>query len=203
MAVLLGAFFSSCAQKEGSPHSGVVQTVVDGDTIILADGRKVRYLGIDTPEMGRDHRPPQFLAQAAKQFNARLVQNQELRLEFDKEHYDQYGRLLAYLFLPDDRMVNAALVRQGLARVYLFPPNLRYRQLLVAAQRQAMQAHRGIWQRPLIADESYYVVNTRSLRFHRPHCRASKRISRQYRLILANPWDAYLQGYSPCRLCRP
>lgn len=201
--MLLGAFAWGCAGEDGPPRTGLVRTVVDGDTVILGDGRKVRYLGIDSPEMGRNHRPPQFLAQAAKKFNARLVLNQKLRLEYDLERYDQYGRLLAYVFLPDGRMVNAELVRQGLARVYLFPPNLRYRKQLVSGQRQAMAARRGLWRAPLKTEEAYYVGNTRSFRFHRPGCPASKRISRQNRVILANPREAYLQGYSPCRLCQP
>ncbi|MFP3866697.1 MAG: thermonuclease family protein [Desulfobacteraceae bacterium] len=181
----------------------MVQEVVDGDTITLADGRRVRYLGIDTPEMGWDQQPPEFLAPEAKKFNAQLVQNQKLHLEYDVERYDQYNRLLAYLFLPDERMVNAELVRQGLARVYLFPPNLRYKDLLVACQRQAMEAGQGIWQRPLKADEPYYLGNSNSFRFHRPDCQGAKKMSPENRIIFAHPQEAYAQGYSPCKMCRP
>lgn len=201
--MLLGALGWQCAPDPGPPQTGVVQTVLDGDTIILRQGRTVRYLGIDAPELGRNQRPPEFLARAAQDANARLVLNQELRLEYDVERYDQYGRLLAYVFLPDGRMVNAELVRQGLARVYLFPPNLSYQELLVTCQRRAIEARIGIWQRPCKAEERFYVGNRRSWRFHRPDCPASKKIAPQNRVILATPREAYLQGYSPCRLCRP
>jgi len=203
LCLWLGTCGWGCGCPEGPPQYGVVQEIIDGDTIILTDGRTVRYLGIDTPEMGQNHQPPDFLAEEAKKFNAQLVQNQRLRLEYDVERYDQYGRLLAYLFLPDNRMVNAELIRQGLAQVYLIPPNLRYQDLLVACQRQAMEARKGIWQRPLKADEPYYVGNSRSFRFHRPHCPAAKRMSRQNRIIFAHPQEAYFQGYGPCKMCRP
>jgi len=93
-----------------------------------------------------------------------------VRLEYDRLRYDRYGRLLAYVFLPDGVMVNAELVRRGLARVYLHPPNTRYRKVLVQAQRRALEARRGIWQQALKQDEPYYVANKRSLRFHRPDC---------------------------------
>ncbi|RLA90477.1 MAG: hypothetical protein DRG58_02030 [Deltaproteobacteria bacterium] len=199
----LGICGWGCGQPQGPPQYGMVQEVVDGDTIKLVDGRSVRYLGIDTPEMGRNHHPPEFLAQEAKEFNKKLVQNQKLRLEYDVERYDQYGRVLAYIFLPDKRMVNAELIRQGLAQVYLFPPNVKYRDLLVACQRQALEARQGLWQRPLKADEPYYVGNSRSFRFHRPHCRGAKSMAKPNRIIFDHPRAAYLQGYSPCKMCRP
>lgn len=203
VSLCLWVFFWSCEGSGWPPGEGTVERVVDGDTIILHGGGKVRYLGMDAPEMARDGRPKEFLASEAKEENARLVRNQKLRLEFDLERYDQYGRLLAYLFLPDGRMVNAELVRRGLARVYLIPPNLHYQASLVDCQRQAIQAKQGLWHTPLPSDESIYLCNTKSWRFHRPDCPAAKKITPAHRLSLPNTLEAYLRGYSPCRNCRP
>ena len=136
-------WFWAVPAKPDRPQKEYAAQVKDGDTIVLTDGRKVRYLGIDTPELSStDPRELEF-ARLAKQVNAELVQGVKLRLEYDVERYDQYNRLLAYLFLPDGRMVNLELVRRGLARVLLKPPNLRFRDELVQAQRQAIEAAPG------------------------------------------------------------
>jgi micrococcal nuclease len=199
----IGAFLWGCEGRQWPPREGTVERVVDGDTIILTGGGKVRYLGIDAPEMPKDGQPEEFLASEAKEENARLVYNQTLRLEFDLERYDQYGRLLAYLFLPDGKMVNAELVRRGLARVYLIPPNLHYQTALVDCQRQAIQKHQGLWNIPPPSEESIYICNPKAWRFHRPDCPAAKKITSANRLSLPNPLEAYLRGYSRCRNCKP
>ena len=80
--------------------------VIDGDTAVLEGGAHVRFLGIDAPEMERDGQPAQFMAHKSKAYVAGLIQGKLVRLEYDRERYDRYGRLLAYLFLPDGVMVN-------------------------------------------------------------------------------------------------
>ena len=100
----------------------------------------MRFLGIDAPEMERDGQPAQFMAHKSKAYVAGLIQGKLVRLEYDRERYDRYGRLLAYLFLPDGTMVNLAVVRQGLARVYAHAPNVRYQEALDATQQEAMAA---------------------------------------------------------------
>ena len=109
--------------------------VVDGDTADAGRRRQVRFLGIDAPEMERDGRPAEFMAHKSKDFVAELIQGKTVRLEYDRERYDRYGRLLAYLFLPDGAMVNA-VVRQGLARVYSQAPNVRYQEALTPPSRR-------------------------------------------------------------------
>ena len=175
----------------------------DGDTIVLTDGRKVRYLGIDTPELSSSDPGELELARQAKQVNAELVQGARLRLEYDLERYDQYNRLLAYVFLPDGRMLNAELVRRGLARVLLKPPNLRYRDELVQAQRQAIKDRLGLWQELPVAQETHYVGNIKSYRFHRPSCPGAKSISPGNRRLIKTPLEAYWEGYSPAKDCKP
>jgi micrococcal nuclease len=180
-----------------------VAQVKDGDTIVLTDGRKVRYLGIDTPELSSNDPRELAFARRAKQVNAELVQGVKLRLEYDVERYDQYNRLLAYLFLPDGRMVNLELVRQGLARALFKPPNLHFRDELVQAQRQAIEARLGLWQELPVAQEPYYVGNIKTYRFHRPSCPGAKTIAPGNRRQIKTPLDAYWEGYSPAKDCNP
>ncbi|MEW6388478.1 MAG: thermonuclease family protein, partial [Thermodesulfobacteriota bacterium] len=201
---LLGCLFWGCGpEKPGPPQEAQVSRVVDGDTLILANGTKVRLLGIDAPELEKEGRPADFLAHKARAFLSQLTQGQTVRLEYDQLRYDRYGRLLAYLLLADGSMVNVELVRQGLARVYLIPPNVRYRDTLIAAQREALEARRGIWLKALSQDEPYYLANRKTLRFHRPDCRLGQQMAKTNRLQINSLKDAYLQGYSPCRSCRP
>lgn len=115
-----------------------VKRVFDGDTILLEDGRKVRYLGINAPEF----QEPFYLK--AKRFNESLVLEQELRLEFDQEQLDRYDRLLAYVFVGD-QLVNARLVEQGLAHAFFIGPRRKYNDLLIRLQSEAKRRKAGIW----------------------------------------------------------
>jgi micrococcal nuclease len=190
-------------QGLGLVQEGVVAHVVDGDTVVLANGQKVRLLGIDAPEMEREGQPADFLAHKAKQVLADLAQGKRLRLEYDKLRYDRYGRTLAYLFLPDGTNLSREMVRQGLAHVYTVPPNLRFREDLLAAQGEAISAHRGVWLKALKQDEPLYIGNRRSLLFHRPTCHLGQNTAKTNRVQFKSLTDAYLQGYSPCRTCKP
>jgi len=177
--------------------------VKDGDSIVLIDGRDVRYLGIDTLELTSSDPRELELARQAKQVNAELVLGVKLRLEYDVERYDQYNRLLAYVRLPDGRLLNVELVRRGLARVLLKPPNLRYREELIRAQNLAIDQRLGIWRELPPAQESHYVGNARSFRFHRPACPGAQTMNTANRRIFTTPLEAYRQGYSPAKDCRP
>ncbi len=116
--------------------------VVDGDTIRLRGGETVRLLGIDTPELGEPY------ARDAKLFTLRAVAHHDLRLEFDRQLRDSYGRLLAYVYVDDGddmTMVNEELVRVGLARLLFFAPNVQHRDRLEAAFYEAVVTRRGLW----------------------------------------------------------
>lgn len=194
---------AGCPAPSGPPATGLVAKVKDGDSIVLADGCEIRYLGIDTPELTSNDPRELELARQAKQVNADLVQGVKLRLEYDVERYDQYNRLLAYVRLPDGRLLNVELVRRGLARVLLKPPNLRYREELLRAQNLAIDQRLGWWRELSAVQEPHYVGNTRSFRFHRPSCPGAQAISPANRRIFATPLEAYRQGYSPAKDCRP
>jgi micrococcal nuclease len=129
-----------------------VAQVIDGDTVVLASGAHLRYIGIDAPEVrkrvaGRWTLDPQPFSEAATWENRRLVEGRTVRLEFDAERNDRYGRTLAYVFVGDV-FVNARLVEMGLARARAYPPDTRYRARLEAAQRAARAAGRGLWGPP-------------------------------------------------------
>ncbi|HET6369826.1 MAG TPA: thermonuclease family protein, partial [Nitrospiria bacterium] len=126
-----------------------VQEVIDGDTVILTDGEHLRYIGIDAPEIrrkvnGRWIYLPEPLAEEAKVHNERLVIGKTLTLEFDRERKDRYGRLLAYVYV-NDLFINAELIREGYARLLVYPPNTRHADLFLRLEREAMREHRGIW----------------------------------------------------------
>ncbi|MGQ9688958.1 MAG: thermonuclease family protein [Desulfobaccales bacterium] len=191
------------AQGQGLIAEALVAQVVDGDTVILNTGHKVRLLGLDTPELEREGRPAEFLAHKAKEVLADLAQGKRVRLEYDKVRYDRYGRLLAYLFLLDGTDLGRELIRQGLARVYTIPPNLRFREELLAAQREALKARRGIWPKVLQQDEQFYLGNERSLIFHRPSCHLGQKTAPTNRVKFKSLSEAYTQGYYPCRICKP
>ncbi len=200
------ALLPACGPAPGPPKEAQVIRVIDGDTAELAGGARVRFLGIDAPEMERDGRPAEPLAHQSKNYVASLIQGKTVRLEYDRERYDRYGRLLAYLFLPDGAMVNLAVVRQGLARVYSQAPNFRHQEALNAAQQEAMAAGRGLWQKPLAQQEkaeSHYIGNKNSKRLHRPDCPLAARMKPANRLRFTSLKEAYSQGYSPCRSCKP
>jgi micrococcal nuclease len=197
---MLGA----CGESHSAPpQAALVVRIVDGDTLVLAGGTRVRVLGIDAPEMEKDGRPADFLAHQAKATLGELTLNRKITLSYDRLRYDHYGRLLAYLFLPDHTLVNAELVRRGLARVYFIAPNLRYQKVLLAAQQEAIQAQRGVWQQLLKQDEPFYLGNRHSLRLHRPKCPLAAPMAKANQVRFTSLKEAYLQGYSPCRSCKP
>jgi len=126
-----------------------VVRVVDGDTVrVRLDGREepLRYIGIDTPETKRPNTPVQCFGRRADERNRRLVADRSVRLRFDVERRDRYGRLLAYVYRePDGLFVNAALLREGYAQPLTVPPNVAHGREFSRLAGQARRAGRGLW----------------------------------------------------------
>ncbi|MBI3955304.1 thermonuclease family protein [Candidatus Gottesmanbacteria bacterium] len=120
-----------------------VKYVIDGDTIILSDNSKVRYIGINSPEIEKDGKMECF-AQNAKNFNRQLVENQTVSLEKDISDKDKYGRLLRYVYL-DGTLINEILVSQGFAKADYVPPDRKYAAIFKQAQEDARLGNRGLW----------------------------------------------------------
>jgi micrococcal nuclease len=124
----------------------VVSKVFDGDSILLSDGREIRYIGIDAPETG-GNRPAEFGGKEAADLNERLVDGNEVRLEFDTEKKDHYGRTLAYVYVGGT-MINRELVLSGVALAVPYPPDLKHENELSEAMDEARRAGRGLWADP-------------------------------------------------------
>jgi micrococcal nuclease len=136
----------------------LVKRAVDGDTLELETGEKVRLIGIDTPEMHesnklnrdaqRSHQDVEAIKQLGRQsyeFTKKLVEGKRVRLEFDVERFDRYKRILAYVYLNDGTFVNAEIVKQGYASLMTYPPNVKYADLFQKLYREARENQRGLW----------------------------------------------------------
>jgi micrococcal nuclease len=177
-----------------------VTYVIDGDTIILESGEKVRYIGIDAPEIDHENKQAEPLGYAARSFNQRRLGSKTIRLEFDHEKQDRYNRLLAYVYLSDGTFMNLELLRWGLATYLHKPPNLEHEDRFLQAQRNAMSEKKGIWHAWSETNQSY-VGNRNSKRFHLPGCRYGRKTAPVNRVTFSSKWDAYWEGYSPCKKC--
>lgn len=129
-------------EQAGPAH---VQRVVDGDTLLLTGGQRIRLIGVDTPESVKPDAPEEPFGREASDFTTAVAENREVRLEFDRERVDQYGRTLAYVYVGD-LFLNEELVRQGFSRAETrFPFRADIKRRLLAAEEEARQAGRGIW----------------------------------------------------------
>lgn len=138
------ATMSSLIQQEAVGELVRVDRVIDGDTIELVDKRKVRYIGINAPELHDPKRPVGCYGQEAADANKKLVEGKTVRLVKDVSETDKYGRLLRYVF-ADDVLVNDWMVRQGFASVSTYPPDVRYRDQFQDAAGEARRENRGLW----------------------------------------------------------
>jgi micrococcal nuclease len=181
-----------------------VTWVDDGDTVVLADGRRVRYIGINAPEIAhaRDGPPGEPYGTDALIYNRMLVKNKTVRLVTDREKRDHYGRWLAYVFLSDNTFVNLEMLEMGYAHVLWHHPNRAYEERLLQAQRRAMQAGKGIW-RQWNENGQIYVGSRRSRRFHRTDCPLAARIHPTNRVHFSRRWDAFWAGFAPAKGCNP
>jgi micrococcal nuclease len=139
--------------KIASNEAFLVTKVIDGDTIVLENGEKVRYLGIDTPELHHPKKEVECFAYQAYEKNKELVLGKKVFLQKDISEKDKYGRLLRYVFL-DEKMstdegsfVNLYLVKNGFAYAATFPPDVKYTDLFLKAQKEAYQKNLGLWQK--------------------------------------------------------
>jgi len=123
-----------------------VDKVYDGDTFQTRHGEKIRLLGINTPEIQHRDSIGQMGGNEAKQALKQLISGKQLRLRFDKEKKDRYGRTLAQIWMADGLWVNAWLLEHGFAHVYTFEPNTRWTKELLHHERIARQQAIGIWQ---------------------------------------------------------
>lgn len=127
-----------------------VKKVSDGDTFWIDNGtekgEKIRMTGIDTPESHKSQRKEvQFFGKEAEAYSRKLLLGKKVRIEMDVTPKDRYGRTLAYVYLEDGTFVNAHLIENGYAKVYTFPPNVKYADEFVRLERAARAQRKGLW----------------------------------------------------------
>ena len=200
----LGLFVALVLLSESTHASEwrTVKWVDDGDTVVLSDGVRVRYIGINAPEVAHEDRQAERFGPEARTFNRQMVYQRKVRLELDRERQDQYGRLLAYVFLEDGTFVNAEAVKGGYAYFVFRRPNTRHDKLLLGLQREAMAKRVGLW-KGFTDHRGAYMGNRRSRRFHQPSCYWGKETAAENRILFESRYDAFWAGYSPCKRCNP
>lgn len=141
------------AVKQAAREKVRIIRVIDGDTIEIEGGRKVRYIGIDTPETVHPDKPVQCFGYEATNKNKELVDGKEIEMEKDVSETDKYGRLLRYVWIGNI-FVNDYLVRQGYAYAITYPPDVKYQDQFRQAQQEAIANNRGLWSQCAIQEET-------------------------------------------------
>jgi len=173
---------------------GDVARVIDGDTFVLKNGQHVRLIGINAPELHHPVLGEQPFGKEAKEHLEKLIKGKKVRLEFDVQTHDKYGRLLAYVYV-DKIFVNAKMVEDGYAQVMTVPPNVKYQELFLKLQREAMEKGRGLW-------EERYIVDISKGIYHLPNCPLLKKIPDKDKKEMG-AGEIIKQNYKPCDVCKP
>lgn len=145
LVLALGLGSSGIYFTQKSPNEFLVTRIVDGDTIELKNGQVVRYIGLDTPEKEKC-----FFEESSK-INEALVLDKKIRLEFDQNEMDRFGRTLAYVFITNPEtnkeiFVNEYLLQKGAGKFFLDTVNLRYQDQLATSAQKAHEEKQGLWQ---------------------------------------------------------
>jgi micrococcal nuclease len=140
LSLALAAAPLACASSQEQEAGCVVLRIADGDTFTCRDGRKVRLIGIDSPEREQ----PPFGSKAQQALRQMVPTGTAVRLEYDAAPTDQYGRILAYVWV-DSTLVNEAMIHDGWAVLYTVPPNVKYAERLRRAQSEARAGGAGLW----------------------------------------------------------
>jgi len=158
-AIYMGMkYFPLSGSAAAKDEHSYVSRVVDGDTLKLSNNERVRLIGVDTPEVHysdklvrdakksrKDIAAIQAMGRRSSDFTKALCSGKPVRLEFDVEKRDRYGRLLAYVYLEDGTFVNAKIVEEGYAQVMTIPPNVKHADHFLKLQQKARDNRKGLW----------------------------------------------------------
>lgn len=198
MLILVLRLVEDIGPERGPDDRFVVSRILDGDTMELRGGDKLRLLGLDTPEEG------QRFYDEATELLTRLSLGETARIEYSHRRRDKYGRLLGYLYV-DSLFVNRTIIDSGLGYVYLFRDNDLESEpvrLMIEAQRSAIGRRVGLWSLPH-APEDRYINKPGSFRLHRPSCRSVGELREGRYQSFATREEGLSSGLSPCRNCKP
>lgn len=185
-------------------ESAVCTKVVDGDTIYLDNGKKVRFVGVNTPERGVEG----YIT--SKNFVQKLCLNKEVGLDIDdSKHNDKYGRTLAVVIV-DGKNLNEMLLKEGLAEIMYMPPSEFYpydwangNTPTSSHQTSSSSSDTGSSASHSSSDSGSYVGNANSGKFHVPSCGSVGKMSEKNKVFFSSRSEAINQGYVPCKRCNP
>jgi micrococcal nuclease len=141
----LSVVVSSCAEEQIYDENVYkVKRVIDGDTILLSNEERVRLIGVNTPETVHPYKPVEYFGEEASRFTKKMVEGKKVRLEFDWQERDRFGRLLAYVYLLDGTFLNAEIIKQGYGFAYTKYP-FKYLDEFREYEREARESKRGLW----------------------------------------------------------
>jgi micrococcal nuclease len=191
----------SCEQKkQPEPNQAatreVVDSVFDGDTFKMSGGRRVRIVGIDTPEAGEQ------LHDEARDYLASLILNKEIEIKPITAGADRYQRVLAEVFI-DTVDIGLAMIRSGYAQLYLFNDDSYLKEKYLPVLKNSIDHKMGLWGLVPPKTEAYYLTTKGSYRFHRPLCRSLKNANPKNLRRIKTRIEAIESGLSPCRNCHP
>jgi endonuclease YncB( thermonuclease family) len=190
-------------------ETSAVKRAVDGDTLALADGRPVRVIGVDTPEVAHGREPAEALGNEARDYTRAwlLRQGGKVRLRFDAERRDHYQRELAHVFGVNGESLEARLLAEGLASVLTIPPNDWNHRCYLEAERSARNARRGVWRLPeyQIRDADSLPASARGPHFVRGTVRSVTKtrgalrltFSERFALVISKADRVYFSGLDP------
>ncbi len=187
-----------------------ITRVIDGDTVEAEDGRRIRNIGIDAPEVEKywlsPPEPGEPFGDESTEFVEEKILNKEVFLKYDADKHDRFGRTLAYVFYEEDGELyhlEDELIKAGLASLYTVSPHFAYTDNMLESQNKAMDEGVGIWSLDYDETADYYVSSYYFYRFHLPDCDSVEMIERPYRVYHDTIEDALRKGLSPCRGCQP
>lgn len=182
-----------------------VERIIDGDTIEVHKLGKIRYIGVNTPELHHPRKGKEPFGPEAYLVNKRLVLGKKVQIELDVQERDKYGRILAYVY-SGTTFINAYLMESGYAQVMTIPPNVKYADLFLKLQQGARQKNLGIWGQPQklsIPQSGQFVGSIKSDKFHRPTCQWAKKIEKENQIWFKDKNQAIQQKYQACSVCKP
>ena len=185
-------------------ESAVCTKVVDGDTIYLDNGEKVRFVGVNTPERGVEG----YIT--SKNFVQKLCLNKEVGLDIDdSKHNDKYGRTLAVVIV-DGKNLNEMLLKEGLAEIMYMPPSEFYpydwangNTPTSSHQTSPSSSDTGSSASHSSSDSGSYIGNANSGKFHVAGCGSVGKMSEKNKVFFSSRSEAINQGYVPCKRCNP
>ncbi len=188
-----------------SKQEAVVDQAISGDTVQLKGGKILRYIGVDAPDIDSKNPAVRELANQSRSYNQALTAGKTVWIEWGPKLRDTQNRLLGYVFLADNSMVNKSILEAGHAKVRIKSPNLRYSVEFRGAEKLAQRSKLGIWKQALkggaaIDQRLVGEKNTKIYYFH--NSPELSRIPEAQLIYFASRVDAKAAGYRACSTCR-